>query len=65
MRRPATGPRSNRLSLARRLVLIEVSRFDAGGEQRVTLQVERLAAPQTSEYVTTRATRPAASQDVT
>src|SRR4051794_396661 len=32
------------IALAGRLVLVEVSRFDAGGEQRVTLQIERLAA---------------------
>ena len=30
--------------LAGCLVLIEMSRFDAGGEQRIALQIERLAA---------------------
>jgi hypothetical protein len=26
------------------LILVEVSRFDIGGEQRIALQIERLAA---------------------
>src|SRR3954452_18371441 len=32
------------VALAGRLILVEVSRFDAGGEQRIALQVERLTA---------------------
>jgi hypothetical protein len=32
------------IAFAGRLVLIEVPRFDAGGEQRIALQIERLAA---------------------
>ena len=32
------------VALAGRLVLIEVSRFDTGGQQSIALQVERLAA---------------------
>ncbi len=32
------------VALAGGLVLVEVSGFDAGGEQRIALQVERLAA---------------------
>ena len=32
------------VALAGRLVLVEVSWFDAGGEQRIALQIERLAA---------------------
>jgi hypothetical protein len=32
------------ISLAGRLVLVEVSRFDTGGNERIALQVERLAA---------------------
>ena len=31
-------------TLAGRLVLVEVPRFDAGGKERIALQVERLAA---------------------
>jgi hypothetical protein len=32
------------VALAGRLILVEVSRFDAGREQRIALQIERLAA---------------------
>ena len=32
------------IALAGRLVLVEVSWFDAGSEQRIALQIERLAA---------------------
>jgi hypothetical protein len=37
------------IALAGSLILIEVSRFDAGGEQRIALQVECLAAPSALE----------------
>jgi hypothetical protein len=36
--------RSQSFTLAGRLILVEVSRFDAGSKQRIALQVERLAA---------------------
>jgi hypothetical protein len=32
------------IAFAGRLVLVEVPRFDTGGEQRIALQVKRLAA---------------------
>jgi hypothetical protein len=65
------------VAFAGRLILLEVSRFDARGEQRIALQTERLAtvglgacsrstraAPQTGDYVTARAMYLAASQNI-